>query len=331
LKGRDLAIVAAVVLLGGFALADALRGRGEGPRKSTAETTRTDRNGPEPQADAPVNWPSGRLHGTLVFTDADDCRVRVIGLGGGRERPTGDFPGLCDLWAAPIGQRIAYSTAGSTGDGVGWFTLVDLAHPNFDPRTFKGFVGNVLWSPDAQRVAWCDASGDGRELEIGDERPRRIARCPIAYDLNGRLAFAVDRRLVDEDGRTLLRERDPITYVDWGLDDSLLVVLVGGTIRRYDRSGSIEVINLFTDRDVVPSPDNCAVLYKDPGRVHLADVGCAGMQSRSFIAFDAAWSPDGHWVAVANQEQIEFHEVFTGDERLVWPARARELYWRGEG
>jgi hypothetical protein len=331
LKGRDLAIVAAVLLLGGFALADALRSRGEEARETTTDTTRTDRNGPEPQADAPVDWPSGRLRGTLVFTDADDCRVRVIGLGGGRERPRGNFVGFCDLWAAPVGQRIAYSSGGSRGVGGMDFDVVDLAHPNFDPRTFKGFVGNVLWSPDAQRVAWCDEGGAGRELEIGSARPRRIARCPLAYDPSGRLVFAVGRRLVDEEGRALLRERDPITFVDWGMDDSLLVALVGGIVRRYSRDGGTEAIHLFTDRDVVPSPDNCAVLYKEPGLVHLADVGCAGMRSRSFIAFDAAWSSDGQWVAVAEPTQIEFHRVVGGDEMLVWPARARELYWRGEG
>ena len=105
MKPRDLAIVAAVVLIGGFAVADVLRSSGD---KSTAPATQSvleRRDGPEPQADAPEDWPTGRVRGTLVFTDAEACRVRVIGLGGGRERPAGDLVTFCGLSAAPIGQR----------------------------------------------------------------------------------------------------------------------------------------------------------------------------------------------------------------------------------
>lgn len=332
MKGRDLAIIAAVVLLGGFALADALRERAGEAVAPTGVTTATE-TGPGPQPEAPMNWPAGRIQGTLVFTDARDCRVRVIGLAGGRERPTGDFVSFCDLWAAPIGQRIAYRTAGSTEeDGAGWFTIADLAHPNFRFRTFKNLVGDVLWSPDAQRIAWCDENGVGLELEVGNERPRRIARCPIAYDPEGRLVFAVGKRLIS-DGEVLLAENEPIIQASYGEDESLLVVLASGTVRRYGVDGRIDGITIgaFSGRDVIPSPDNCAVLYhgEPTGQIALLDLGCAGVRPRSFFAFDAAWSPDGRWVAVADPDRIEFHEVLAGDERLVWPARARELYWRG--
>jgi hypothetical protein len=328
LKGRDLAIVAGVVLLGGFALADSFRGRG-GDLSQPSATTATEA-GPTPRPEAPANWPVGRIRGTLVFTDARDCRVRVIGLGGGRERPTRELVSFCELWPAPVGQRIAYGTGGVRGRTTQSFSIVDLAHPNFDPRTFENLVGNVLWRPDAQRIAWCDENNDGWELEIGNERPRHIARCPIAYTPRGRLAFAVGKRLVS-DGRTLLREQDPIAQAHWGDDESLLVYLLGGTVRRYGADGSLDsLFNLYTDRDIVPSPDNCAILYEEPGRIQLVDIGCTGLRARSWIAFDAAWSPDGRWVAVAGQEQIEFHEVVTGDERLVWPARAIDLHWRGQ-
>jgi hypothetical protein len=299
---------------------------GEAPQANT--TTRTER-GPAPLAEAPSDWPTGRIQGTLVFTDAEDCRARVIGLADGREQPRGNVVGLCDLWAAPVGQRIAYSVAGTTGPNfAGWITFADLDEPDLRFRTYKHVVGDVLWSPDGRRAAWCEDSGMGLELEIGDARARRIARCPLAYTPDGRLASAVGRRLV-VDGRTVLAQRDPITQAHWGDDESLLVVLAGGTVRRYDPDGGIASIGLFTDRDVVASPDNCAVLYEEPGRVHLADVGCFRGRALSAIAFDAAWSPDGEWVAVATPTQVEFHQVVGGGETLVWPARARELYWRG--
>jgi hypothetical protein len=334
LKGRDLAILAAVVLLGGFALADALRGRGEEARQTTTEATRTARTGPEPQADAPVNWPSGLLRGTLVFTDADDCRVRVIGLGGGRERPVGVVAGMCEFWAPPVGQRIASRTAGATtGEGPGWFEIVDLARTNRELGEFKGLIGDVLWSPDAQRVAWCDHSGFGLELEVGDTRPRRLALCPSAYNHRGRLVFAAGKRLLAEDGRVLLKERDPITQAHWGSDESLLVVLANGVVRRYaGPAGLVGVheIRLSANGDILPSPDNCALLTQELDRIEIVDVGCAGLRTPSFFGFDAAWSPDGRWIAVADRDQIEFHELLTGNQRLVWPARARELYWRGD-
>jgi WD40-like Beta Propeller Repeat len=327
LKGRDLAIVAAVVLLGGFALADSLRSRGGNPSEPTA-TTATEA-GPAPRPEAPADWPTGRIRGTLVFTDARDCRVRAIGLGGGRERPTGELVGFCNLWAAPIGQRIAYSTGGVRGSTGESFAVVDLRRAGIELATFQNLAGDVLWSPDAQRLAWCTESGVGQEFEIGTERPRSLARCPVAYTPEGRLALAVGRRLVS-DGRTLVRERDPITQAYWGEDESLLVVLAGGTIRRYDPGGGIDSIGLSTDGDVIPSPDNCGLVYEEPGRIHIADVGCYGGRLASFIAYDAAWSPDGRWLAVAGTDQIEFHDVLTDDERLVWPARAVELYWRGQ-
>ena len=52
-------------------------------------------------------------------------------------------------------------------------------------------------------------------------------------------------------------------------------------------------------------------------------MGCFAGKELSFIAFDAAWSPGGQWIAVAATDQIVFHQVVGGDETIVWPARAR--------
>jgi hypothetical protein len=329
LKGRDLAILAAVLLLGGFALADSLRSRGS---EAVRPTIQTEREGPPPEPDVQSDWPVGRLRGTLVFTNAGDCRVRVIDLGEGRERSSGRFQGSCRLWAAPVGQRIAYSIRGGNSQyAERWFGIVDLAQAERELGTFKNVVGDVLWSPDAQRVAWCVfGSAEGRELEIGSLRPRRLSRCPLAYDLDGRLAFARGKRLVAEDGMEILVEDEPIVQADWGEDGSLLVVLADGSVRRHNPNGSFGPIVLVTDRRVVPSPDNCATLVEEFGKFHLVDLGCARIRERSFAGRDAAWSPDGHWVAVADEEQIVFHEVGADADVLVWPARANELYWRGE-
>jgi hypothetical protein len=329
LKGRDLAILAAVVLLGGFALADALRSSGDDSSAGPTESVPDRREGPEPQPDAPENWPTGRLRGTLVFTDAEDCRVRVIGLGGGRERPTSDFFGTCELWAAPIGQRIAYGAVPTKQERSPGFSVVDLARANREIGTLRNLSGDVLWSPDAQRVAWCDEDLNGFEFDIGDERPRRLESCPVWYDPEGNLAFVRGRRLVAA-SVTILTQDTAIAYAHWGVDDSLLVVLPNGFVRRFDRDGSIDAVRLDSIGSVRPSPNNCGLLVQEPGRSALVDVGCFAGRETSFIAFDAAWSPDGQWIAVAGTDQIEFHRLVGGDETLVWPARARELEWRGD-
>ena len=334
MKGRDLAILAAVVLLGGFALADTLRSGGEEPSARSTQTVPEGRSGPEPRPDAPEDWPAGRLRGTLVFTDARDCRVRVIGLGGGRERPAGELFGFCGLWAAPIGQRIAYSTGGVRGSSGESFAVVDLRRAGVELASIQNISsgGAVLWSPDARRVAWCTPNGVGQELELGTERPSSFARCPIAYTPDGQLAFAVGRRLV-MGGQTVLKEREPILQAHWGADDSLLVRLAGGAVRRYAGAGGrvgVSELPLGAVGDLIPSPNNCAVLYKDLALVQVADVGCSGVQAQSFNGFDAAWSPDGRWLALADPDEIVFQQIVGGDERIAWPARARELYWRGD-
>ena len=334
MKPRDLAIVAAVVLLGGFALADALRGSGDDSSALPTQSV-TDGSGPEPQEDAPQNWPTGVLRGTLVFTDEEVCRVRVIGLGGGRERPAGNLAGDCGLWAAPIGQRIAYDTGGVRGSPDESFAVVDLRRAGVELASITNFARGVLWSPDAQRIAWCDSDLNGFELDIGDERPRELESCPVGYDPDGRLAFARGRQLVVA-GETIVTQDATIAYAHWGIDGSLLVALTNGVVRRFGRDGRADAVNLGpetgADFDPVagvdPSPDNCGLLVQTPGLSELVDIGCFGGRELSLTAFDAAWSTDGKWIAVADPDQIEFHQVVGGRDVAVWPARARELDWR---
>jgi WD40-like Beta Propeller Repeat len=332
LKGRDLAILAAVVLLGALALADSLRDRGTGSAEPPSPTAREGADASGSPADAPSDWPVGRLQGALIFTNGGDCRVRVIGLVDGRERPSGRLQGSCRLWAAPAGERIAYSVRGGNSElAQRWFTIVDLAEGGHNLGTFKNLVGDVLWSPDAQRVAWCVfGTGGGRELEVGSVRPRRLSRCPLAYDPDGRLVFAQGNSLVSEDGRSVVVEDEPIVRADWGEDESLLVVLAGGTVRRYDPDGGVGAITLVADREILPSPDNCAVLFEELDRFNILDVGCYEGPAESFRARAAAWSPDGRWVAISEDTRIRLEEI-GGAQVFVWPARAIELYWRRDG
>ena len=140
MKPRDLltlVVIGAVVVIGGFAAADAIRGkpRAERPSLNGAETstptipvqtTPSAVPGPQPQPEAPPGWPEGELDGTLTLADAKTCDIRVIGLAGGRERPVAQFGG-CLLWAPPVGPRVAYGLGASSADGLHPFRIADLA------------------------------------------------------------------------------------------------------------------------------------------------------------------------------------------------------------
>jgi hypothetical protein len=333
-KARDLAIVVAVLAIGGFAAADAIRGRLEGAAGTTASDTTASsslsrRQGPEPQADAPPGWPQGVVGGDLLFTDASDCRVRVIGLAGGRERPLARFAGNCNLWAAPVSQRIAYGLGPVSSDTVP-FRFANLERPQVELGGYRALFGFVTWSHDGQRAAWCGRSRAGFDLELGGPA-RRLPRCPAAYTPEGEIAYAVANRLIVEK-RTVLRAQGGITFVSWGRDGSLALGLDGRVLERRSRGGTVTgAVDLGAVEGRLPilSPDNCAAVFRRETRVELISLGCfRGEPRASFPGHDAAWSPDGEWLAVAGEGSIVFHHLVGAPRTLRYPAQAVELAWR---
>ena len=105
-----------VLVIAALAIADSVRGceRTKTSAPPAATTTQgtsstTEEDGPAPQEDAPANWPVGVLDGVLTFVDADGCRIRTIGLAGGRERPPTRFVTDCrGFWAPAVGTRLAF-------------------------------------------------------------------------------------------------------------------------------------------------------------------------------------------------------------------------------
>ena len=168
-------LVAAVVALGGAALADVLRDRTaeeardgraataattdereasattvEEPQAGQTPTTTTDEG--EPSAG---RLPGGAASGLLAFTVPGACELRAIDVRSGRML---DLPRLetnCELYAPRVGTRVAYSVHDDWGSSKRHFSILDLEHPR---ASFGDYLGdwNPAWSPDGAALAWCD-------------------------------------------------------------------------------------------------------------------------------------------------------------------------------
>jgi hypothetical protein len=329
-------VIGAVVLIGGFAAADAIRGNPEPPRPpSTSTPVQTSPSrlpGPKPQPEAPAGWPQGVLHGTLTFTDARSCGVRVIGLAGGRERAVAHFAGDCSLWTPQVGTRLAYGLGASSPDGLQPFRIADLGLPNADIGGYRALFGVVNWSDDGQRIAWCGRNRTGFDLQIGGSS-RRLPRCPVAYTPDNRIAYAVGNEVLVEN-RVVYKAPGGVTYAHFGDDGSLVVVVDGDRIERIDPNGTrvfaTDLAPEYQGQTPALRSDNCGALFPtDGGFVQLLDLGCApGLPTRSFPGTNAAWSPDGAWVALSQPTEIAFERVTGSRLEIHWPARAAELSWR---
>jgi hypothetical protein len=329
--GRDVLILAAVLLVGGFAVADSLRGEGTPTRPEARETTTA------AATTAPNDVQLGRrkfpplpgVGGSVVFTDAEGCAVREVALPGGDELPNVVRSSSCELWPAPVTAKIAVGIGASSRDAVP-FRFVDLAHPSRNLGGYRALFGFIIWSPDGQRAAWCGASRTGFDLELG-RAARRLPHCPAAYTPLGEIAYALGERLVVEE-RTALRASGGITLARFGEDGSTAVVVEGRRIERYvdgDLAGELDLSGGLEGRVPAFSPDNCAALFRAGERVRLVDVGCSPHRSRSFPGTAAAWSPDGEWVAVAERGTIAFYRLGEDEPVVRWPAGASQLFWRG--
>ena len=334
MKGRDLLILAAIVLVVGFAVADALRSDGERveSRETTTEpdqgqVTTVEQDGDLGRSMMPaVNGAPG----SIVLSEAGSCAVREFDLPTGLELPNVVANSTCDLWAAPVTAKVAVGIEEPAGDAIP-FRFVDLNDPGRDLGASEAAFGFIIWSHDGQRAAWCNRRLMGIDLELGG--PRRLLRdCPAAYTPGGEIAYAMGNRLVVEN-RTALRASGQITSVHFGEDASVAVIVEGRRIERYTRRGRTDAFDFperFEGRTPVLSPDNCTAAFRAGDRIRLLDVGCSsiGPSGSIFPGHVLDWSPDGDWIVVGGATETTFYHLVGETESVVWPIGSAEIVWR---
>ena len=326
MKARDAAIVGAIMLIAGFAAADAFRSRASNDAARPPTTaSRTDET---ETRTLPAQFAPVPARGSLAFTDRADCRVRDISVATGTESALPRLGTSCELWSAPAGNRIAYGLGRPYREAVP-FRFVDLSEPERELGGFHALFGYIAWSADGRRAAWCGQSRTGFDLELGGSADR-LGQCPTAYTPDSEVAYAVANRIVAGD-RVVLRARGFVSNVVWGRDRSLAIVIEGRHVERYERgavTGAREIPPSLRGSIPVFSPDNCAVLLRRGPAFHLLDVGCFAGDEETFEGSAVSWSPDGRWIAVAEDDSIAFHRVVGAEGVMSWPVAAAELAWR---
>ena len=331
MKGRDLLILAGILLVGGFAVADALRPEGESaPREDRPTTTAPDATSTEEESgiEQLPAVPGGG--GDLVFLEPGTCAVHEVDLPTGLEFASFVARTTCQLWTAPVTAKVAVGIGEERGDAVP-FRFIDLARPNRALGSSEALFGFLLWSPDGQRAAWCDRRRVGFDLELGAGR-RRLPDCPSAYTPGGEIVYARGDRLFVED-RPGLQASGGITNVQYGSDDSVAVIVDGRRIERYAGGKLTDGLDLperFHGRTPTLSPDNCSAAFRAGDRIRILDVGCSrlGPGGTLFPGHVAAWSPNGEWIAIGGATELTFYDLTSTREPVVWPVGAVQMGWR---
>jgi hypothetical protein len=330
MRPRDLAIVAAVLVLGGFALADALRGD-PSPTSEPPPPATTARTVPVPALDA--NQPAIQsASGALVYTDlrGKDCRLGAYTIAAGSAFQLPPISTNCHVWAPLRTSQVAYGLPTSAGDATTSFRLIDLAHPERElGARFETSTHTVEWAYDGQRLGWCDQGGQGIDYDP-QGLARRVAGCPVGYTPDDRPMFVNKAGHLQTGKAVVYRGIGQVTGAHWGDDGSLAVYLDWGRVVRIAGDGSSHETRLDAEASGRPlgfAPNNCAALSVDGVTVRILDLGCFAAGDLSFPGTNAAWSPDGAWIAIARPTQVLFQRLLGGDESATWEIHAGDLAW----
>jgi hypothetical protein len=327
---RDALLVAALAVVAAAAVADTVvRGSGE---PATEARTRA-----EPRTPAPSPAEPDRPAGTLLYSDAA-CVVHELDLAS-RETvavaPTAE--GCYGLWAPAGGERFAYAVEAREEAGTRRVVLRvrERSGSSFDAGPFEARSSSVVTASDGT-VGWCRPVRGGELYAWRTADLVRLPACPATLTPRGIPVYMAGRQILF--GRAAVRTFDgPAPFLSVGGDGSLALVTRGraSLYRPADNPRPVGTVLVppFRDRPAF-APDNCAVALPsqprdDPPSIRVRGLPCQGApRPWTFPGFDAAWSPDGRWIAVTDGVAVRVYSV--GDparDPIGLPVRAGHIAW----
>jgi hypothetical protein len=355
MRPTSLVIVAAVALLGLFAVLDALRGTSIATSRSTptdeprveVETIPLEPD-IEDRAEVQRRLRASGVIGTLFMTD-EDCRLRALSLPSMRwVLDTNTQAEQCDFTVAPDSRRvvrfgggIAWSPDGRTSAVCQGNRVVLIGRTGQETGREPGFCAPA-WRPDGTFTASRGEAFFAFRPPCVEGPPRCLQPILAAEDLAPALrAESTDLRVL---------QAPSIRQAIW-LSRSRVALLIRAQVR--DQPGSTyDVLAVFEGRKLVGEPvgnTNFGELLASPARRYLAVHGSA-FRGLTFVDSDgrllarnpiasgnhAAWSPDERWTAVATGGSVYVFRTaetafFNSDSRppaIRIPVHAADIEWR---
>jgi Tol biopolymer transport system component len=251
---------------------------------------------------------------------------------------------------SPNGEHLVYVTGGYVPST--WLADADWRNPRRIDRG-TSWWGEQVWAPDGSKLAWRAPDGYKRAwrtpidyrfeeaVVIFDLAADRLVQRVAAADLTEALPSSRGDYVTDGSDPAGFTERPLQRLVPWGWSADGSYVLVSG--ERADGQPNYNVAGLLaatpldgsTPRVIAfgqsssagsahwspVNPDRLIFTWLTGGRQsnspngHLFDLN-AGPIYTATHAWDAAWSPDGAWVAFAGQDQVTIVDQ-EGQERFT--------------
>jgi Tol biopolymer transport system component len=238
-------------------------------------------------ADLEQNPPIWSPDGKTLYYQVESSSDRVIVVDGatGRERDLLDAPQrVSSIRLSPDGQAVAYVRIDAGGDAE--LRVVPVAGGDSRLLTTGRYIRNLRWSPDAASIAFDAQTRGSADIFVADVATgttRVVVDWPDSWENS---AVWVDG------GRGLMF----VSERESRLADLWVLTLADSSVRRLTRDQSVGLLfEQLTDGDVLalslsPAVQDALLRVSPDGTVRP-------IWDRSTFV-DAAWTPDGRWLAV---------------------------------
>jgi hypothetical protein len=303
------------------------------------------------------------LPGALVVAEADGCRLRAISFAQASLGESGAET-LCRVWASPTGSLVAIASTRGERAGLRELTLVDLADPAADERGLGSARGEVAWSADGKQIAWCAAGGVSVVMELSSGAEREVEGCDPRFTPDGALLTRPDGQAVLwREGEPLLATEDfergfepassgPVELVEYDVSSD---GTIAATVSRLTPEGTVANLQLWRDGALEsgfelpnargeggtrfggflrfsPAGNELAIGYTPGwGELTLVDLELERVLIGRIAQRGLAWSPDGAWLALAVDDEIQVYGAVKDEPSYILPVGAASITWAPAG